>query len=260
MNSIIKDRKKYIALYLLFALIFCATVGALAALGIKTSEKHHDNEETESESDTLPNKYPDITVVIDAGHGGEDGGTVGRNGALEKDLNLSIAFALADALEGNGISTLLTRSEDVLLYDKSSDYHGQKKAQDLATRRRIAEECEKAVFVSIHLNSFPEEKYSGLQVYYSENDPDSLRLAKEIQTLTAKTLQPKNNRQCKSGTDIYLLAMLECPAVLVECGFLSNSEECELLCSPDYQKRLADTLATAITEYLHNNEKNEPLS
>ena len=250
-----KDKKLYILLYLLLTLIICVTVGALAVLGIKSSERHRDTEETESETDTLTDRYSGITVVIDAGHGGEDGGTVGVNGALEKDLNLSISLALADALRVKGVETVLTRTEDILLYDRNSDYHGQKKAQDLSERRRIAEECDNAIFVSIHLNSFPEEKYSGLQVYYSENDPASIALAEEIRSLNAKTLQPQNNRQSKSGKDIYLLERLTCPAVLVECGFLSNAEECELLCSSEYQKRLADMLSEAIAEYIA--EKNE---
>ena len=250
MDRTAKDKNLYIVLYLLLTLIICATVGALAVIGIRTADGHRDADETESETAPLPDEYSNITVVIDAGHGGEDGGTVGVNGVLEKDLNLSIALALADALNSRGINTVLTRTEDILLYDRNSNYHGQKKAQDLAERRRIAEECENAIFVSIHLNFFPEEKYSGLQVYYSENDPDSLKLAQEIQRLTAETLQPENDRQCKASKDIYLLERLTCPAVLVECGFLSNAEECKQLCSPHYQKQLAYTLSEAIIKYI----------
>ena len=154
-----------------------------------------------------------------------------------------------------GVTTLLTRSEDILLYDKSSNHKGQKKIQDLAARRRIAEECEGAVFVSIHMNSFPEEKYKGLQVYYSENNECSKTLAQGIQTLTAKVLQPENTRQCKLGNNMYLLEQLTCPAILIECGFLSNREECARLSDASYQKELAALLATAISEYLILHEK-----
>ena len=100
------------------------------------------------------------------------------------------------------------------------------------------------------MNSFPEEKYKGLQVYYSENDEDSKALAQKIQTMTANELQPENTRQCKSGKDIYLLERLSCPAVLIECGFLSNQEECARLSDENYQKELASLLAASISEYL----------
>ena len=190
-------------------------------------------------------------VILDAGHGGEDCGAVGVNGVLEKDLNLQIALLLEKILNANGIRTVMTRSEDVLLYDKNSDYKGQKKIQDLATRRKIAEEYENAVFVSIHMNAFPQTQYSGLQVYYSANHPNSQALAEEIQSVTKQLLQPRNERKIKSGGEnIYLLERLSCPAVLIECGFLSNSEECEKLSDPSYQEELALTIGVAICRNL----------
>ena len=251
MKTRITDGKKYLALFIAFSFFLCAALTLLIALGSRIADEQNSfrSEEDENESEELTGG---VIVVIDAGHGGEDGGAVGRNGVLEKDINLSLALSLSDALESMNVSTLLTRNEDILLYDKSSNYQGQKKAQDLAERRRIAESCENAIFVSIHMNSFPEEKYKGLQVYYSENNEESLVLAQSIQSLTARLLQPENNRQCKSGGSIYLLERLTCPAILIECGFISNTEECELLSTEEYRQSLAELIAAAIYDYLKN--------
>jgi N-acetylmuramoyl-L-alanine amidase len=197
-----------------------------------------------------PNAKRLPTVIIDAGHGGEDGGAVGKNGVYEKDLNLKIALELKEMLETKGVSVRLTRTDDTLLYDRNTNYEGRKKALDMAARLAIINEYKNAVFVSIHMNSFPQEKYNGLQVYYSENDPTSIELAKIIQSLTISNLQPENNRKVKpSGGDIYLLEKTGHPAVLVECGFLSNADECELLCTDGYRGRLCLTLCTAIFKY-----------
>ena len=114
--------------------------------------------------DTVAYGAPQLTVVLDAGHGGEDGGARSASGVLEKDINLDIALRLRDLLEANGVAVVLTRSTDVLLYDRDVDYHGRKKALDLAARRKIAEETENCIFVSIHMNAFPQTQYHGLQV------------------------------------------------------------------------------------------------
>lgn len=192
---------------------------------------------------------PRYTVIIDAGHGGEDGGAVSQSNIFEKDINLAVAFSLRDLLVANGVSVVLTRSEDILLYDRTVNYQGRKKALDLAARRKIAEETENAIFVSIHMNAFPLEQYCGLQVWYSQNSPDSIILAQTIQDFAAKKIQPENDRRVKPATSaIYLLHHLQCPAVLVECGFLSNPQEAELLASEDYQNQLAFLLFLSITE------------
>lgn len=247
MSIYITDTKRYICLFLALSLFFCAILGALMLLGFKTAPSAN---EPAFADEALP------TVIIDAGHGGEDGGAIGFGDVYEKDLNLSIALMLSDILKLNGINTVLTRSEDILLYDKNSDYQGQKKVQDLATRRKIAESYENAIFVSIHMNAFPEEKYSGLQVYYSKNEPSSKALAENIQDITKELLLPENNRKCKeAGKNIYLLDRLECPAVLVECGFLSNKEECARLSEREYRQKLALCLASAVTKYVNDVKK-----
>ena len=171
----------------------------------------------------LPTSTP--YIVIDAGHGGEDGGAIGINGGYEKDVNLAVALILRDILTEKGLNVIMTRSEDILLYDKDSDYEGHKKEQDLLNRRKIAETYEDPIFISIHMNSFPIEKYNGLQVYYSKNTPSSMELANKIQTNARQHLQIPNKRTTKPSDGIYLLDRLKCTAVLVECGFLSNPEE-----------------------------------
>jgi len=247
MSIKITDRKRYICVFGIFTIIFCLIMSLLIFLGIYSNRRYAAPTVTDSESP--------ITVVIDAGHGGEDGGAVGVNGVYEKDVNLAIALMLNDILRINGIETVMTRSEDILLYDKNSDYHGQKKVQDLMSRRRIAEGYDKAVFVSIHMNAFPEEKYSGLQVYYSQNNEGSEKLAEDIQTAAKETIMPTNTRRCKAADNsIYLLDRLNCPAVMIECGFLSNPEECERLSDRSYQRKLAMCIAASIINYVSSEE------
>ena len=180
-----------------------------------------------------------ITVILDAGHGGEDGGASGKNGILEKDLNLSICMKIGKELTDNGVNVLYTRTEDILLYDKSADHANRKKALDLAERVKIAQNTPNCIFVSIHMNSFPESKYRGLQVFYSPHNPQSQELANMIQKDAQAYLMPDNHRKIKPATSaIYLLDRLHCPAVLVECGFLSNAADETLLSAKPWQKNV----------------------
>lgn len=198
-----------------------------------------------TDDDSLP------TVIIDAGHGGEDGGAIGINGCFEKDLNLKIAKKLKTALSSMGINCILTRSEDMLLYDRNADYEGQKKRLDMQARLNIVNGYENAVFISIHQNAFPIEKYSGTQIYYSPNNASSRELAVGIEQSVRDALQPENKRISKSSDGkIYLLDELECPSVLIECGFLSNAEECALLCTEEYQNHLCAVIAAEVAEQL----------
>ena len=190
-------------------------------------------------------------IIIDAGHGGEDGGTVGKNGVYEKDLNLKIAKEINDLALICGYDTVLTRTEDILLYDRNIDFKGRKKALDLLARVNIAKKYENAIFISIHMNAFPDSKYSGLQVYYSKNHADSKIIADEIQNTVRATLQKNNNRKTKQAdSSIFVLDNISIPSVLVECGFLSNEEECELLSDENYQKKLALSIFMSVLKYI----------
>lgn len=193
------------------------------------------------------------TVILDPGHGGEDGGAIGKNGVCEKDLNLAVAQEVEAELEERGISVICTRTEDILLYDRNVDYKGRKKMLDLAARLKVAKDTPNSVFVSIHMNSFPQTQYSGLQIYYSKNDPRSAILANLIQNEVRRQLQPENTRKTKqASSNIYLLDRIPSPAILVECGFLSNAEECERLSTEAYRKELALVLANAIADYVNS--------
>lgn len=190
---------------------------------------------------------PRRVIVIDAGHGGEDPGASG-GGLYEKDVNLKVAFFLSQLLRENGSETLLTRSEDKMLYGEGNE--NRKKYYDLLNRALIAESQENAVFVSIHMNKFPSESCRGLQTFYSVNNAGSKVLAELIQQ-NAAFLQPQNKRVIKpSGKEIFLLGRLRMPAVLVECGFLSNPEEAKLLADDEYLKKIAITVYLGINGYL----------
>ncbi len=203
-----------------------------------------------SEPTALQSKF---TVVIDAGHGGEDGGAVG-GGLVEKDLNLDIALRLRALLEDGGVKTLLTRDEDILLYDRESDYRGKKKSQDLRRRLEITESTENPVLVSIHMNYFPQTQYSGLQVWYGTADASSKTLADLIQSGAKNALQPSNKRVTKAASSsIFLLHHTKAPAVLVECGFLSNPGEARALGDAEYRQKLAEVIFSAIVEYISQN-------
>ena len=125
---------------------------------------------------------------------------------------------------------------------------------DLAARLKIAKETPNSIFVSIHMNAFPQTQYSGLQVYYSKNDASSKKIADLIQSNVKKYLQSSNNRKTKSATSsIFLLDRLETPAVLIECGFLSNDEECKLLSTNEYRKKLSFVIFCSLMDYISNN-------
>ncbi len=193
------------------------------------------------------------TVIIDAGHGGEDGGTSSANGLIEKDVNLSIARILCDMLKASGINVVMTREEDKLLYDRNTDYHGRKKKLDHAARLNIMKDIENAVFISIHMNSYTDPRYSGLQVWYSQNFSDSIRLADLIQDNNKKMLQSENTRRTKAATSaIFLLNEATCPAVLVECGFLSNSVEAAKFAGDEYRQQISFMLFCSILDFLQN--------
>lgn len=200
---------------------------------------------------TPPKTLPSLpTVVIDAGHGGEDGGASSAQGLTEKDVNLSVALALRDLLEANGIPTVMTRTQDILLYNRAINYTGHKKSLDLAARRAIADNTKNCILVSIHMNAFPAPQYSGLQVWYSPALPQSQSLAAAVQN-EALTLAPHNNRQIKAaGSNIYLLHHATYPAILVECGFLSNPREAEQLSDHAYRQALAFVIFSGLMTYM----------
>ena len=187
------------------------------------------------------------TLILDAGHGGEDAGAIGANGVLEKNLNFTVTHALAQLLRMAGYNVVETRTEDRLLCEASTP-KGHRKQRDLSNRLRVSEENPDSVFISIHMNTFPLPSCTGTQIWYSPNDPASIEWAKSLQASVKEHLQPDNNRKIKAATSaIYLLRHATNPAILIECGFLSSPSECEQLCDSAYQQALTLTLFAAIT-------------
>lgn len=191
-------------------------------------------------------------VIIDAGHGGFDGGAVSDDGTVEKDINLSIALYLQEYLAIFNIKTIMIRETDCSVEDNGLNTIRQKKTSDLHNRMKIMEETDNAIFVSIHQNKFPDGKYNGTQVFYSpKTKEESQVLAQTIQDYIVNTLQKDNKRQIKEcGTSVFLMYNAVKPAVLVECGFLSNYEETQRLKSSEYQKKIAFCIAMGIQNYL----------
>ena len=234
-------------------LIFCAFTLFLCVFCIllTLSSRQNDAQKTDSDAtDSTDASSATLTaVVIDAGHGGEDGGAASADGMQEKDINLAIALMLRDYYTAAGVPTVLTRDDDILLYDKSADHVGKKKMMDLASRLATANGTENALFISIHQNAFSDKKYNGLQVWYSPYSAVSFDIAKDIQSAST-LIQPSNYRKVKAADEkLFLLHRLRTPAVLVECGFMSNDEEAARLSTEEYQRKLAFTIFISTLKY-----------
>lgn len=228
--------------FMLFSIFLIVLISLLSSL----KEAFYKNE-----TDTVSTHEP-FTVILDAGHGGEDGGAIGNGNIYEKDLNLSITLKIGKLLEKKGVNVIYTRTTDTLLYNKNDDYKNKKKSLDLAERVKIAEKVENSIFVSIHMNSFSQANTKGFQVYYSQNDPRSRVIAERIQNAVRTKLQPTNKRKIVPATSrIYLLDNITRPAILIECGFLSNPEECHLLTIEKYQIELSKIISDEIIRYVN---------
>lgn len=189
-------------------------------------------------------------IIVDAGHGGVDGGAVASDGTVEKDINLKIALKLRDCLAAMGFSVLLTREGDYSIHDSSAGTIRQKKVSDIKNRLKMTSDHPEALFVSIHQNTYTSSKYRGSQVFYAAQNPKSRELAELLQTSLRDQLQPENTRQIKpSPKSIYLLYHMQSVGALVECGFLSNHDETQMLKSDDYQNKLAFSIACGIMDY-----------
>lgn len=183
--------------------------------------------------------------IIDAGHGGEDGGATSCTGKLEKEINLEIALRLNDLLHFLGYDTRMIRTTDVSIYTKGESL-SQKKASDLKERVRIANETEGAILLSIHQNNFSDSRYSGAQVFYAKNE-GSQQLASQLQA--AFNEATGSSRKVKKSDGVYLMEHIDCPGILIECGFLSNPEEESRLRSAEYQKKLCCVIASIAVSY-----------
>ncbi|MCR5479843.1 MAG: N-acetylmuramoyl-L-alanine amidase [Ruminococcus sp.] len=190
-------------------------------------------------------------IVLDAGHGGIDGGCVSVNGVAEKGINLSIVQTLRDCFDILGFDVVCTREDDRSIHDSGVEGIGKQKLSDMKNRLDIINRYDDALVLSVHQNQFVDDRYSGAQMFYAKDSDDSRRLAECMKKQFVALLQPNNERETKPiGKEIYLIHNAKSPSVLVECGFLSNHDEAKLLESADYQKKVAFTILTGAQEYL----------
>lgn len=191
------------------------------------------------------------TVIIDAGHGGFDGGASAADGTVEKDINLQISKKICAILRLNGYNVIMTRNEDTGTEDDESEVIARRKKSDLSNRLQIMKDNPDAIFVSIHLNKFTTSAANGAQVFYTKNYKEAYMLANSVQKSIVNYIQPENTRVVKQGTDsTYLLKNAAVPAIIVECGFLSNKSELEKLKNDDYQTQMAFAITYGIIDYL----------
>ena len=189
-------------------------------------------------------------VVIDAGHGGVDGGATSCTGKLESMYNLEIALRLNDLLHLLGVHTKMVRTTDISVYTQGETI-AAKKVSDLKERVRIANNTENAILLSIHQNHFTNSQYSGAQVFYAPTDGSNL-LAQQMQTAFITALNPGSNRKIKKADGVYLMQNISCPGILVECGFLSNPQEEAKLRDPKYQRNICCVIAGTMSRYLYS--------
>lgn len=188
------------------------------------------------------------TIIIDAGHGGVDGGATSCTGKLESAFNLEIALRLNDLMHLLGIHTKMIRTTDISVYTQG-DTIAAKKVSDLKERVRIVNETENALLVSIHQNTFSDGRYGGAQVFYGK-EGEGQQLAEQLQTAFCSTVNPGSNRRSKQADGVYLMEHINTTGVLIECGFLSNTEEEARLRSADYQKQLCCVIAATVSNFL----------
>lgn len=188
------------------------------------------------------------TIVIDAGHGGEDGGAVSCTGAKESGINLEIALRLRDLLHLLGYKTRMIRTEDISVYTAGQTL-AQKKVSDLRERVRIVQETEDPLLVSIHQNTFSDSRYSGAQVFYAPAG-EGRALAEALQRDIGQTLNPGSNRSAKAASGVYLMEHICCTGILVECGFLSNAAEEARLRDGGYQQKVTAVIACGLSNFL----------
>ncbi len=207
---------------------------------------------TTRELQTVPTSSLPISnhvVILDAGHGLPDGGAVAEDGTYESSINLSIVEKLQKLLESSSCTVILTRSDENGIYELDSDTIRKKKISDMKNRAKIGNTSNAEIFVSIHLNKIPSTKYSGWQTFYKKDNDNSLKLANCIQDNLNYAIQKENKRVPEKVPNIYLSKNLEIPFTIVECGFLSNSNELSLLKTDNYQEVLAWGIYTGIMDY-----------
>lgn len=234
-------------LMLLLAVYLLSRQAAIRVANMKSIDQSMQTTEEQESSEIAAKKQKEYTIMVDPGHGGADPGKVGINQALEKDINLSIAHKLRKLLEKEGIHVVMTREQDAGLYDENA---GSKKAQDMKRRCALIEETAPIFTVSIHQNSYHEEYVNGAQVFYYTYSDEGKKIAECLQQQLIDDIDPSNTRAAKANDTYYLLIHTSTPTVIVECGFLSNSKEADLLTQDSYQDKMAQSICAGVVKYV----------
>ena len=233
--AVIKIRHFTVIVCLLFTVIYSFSVFYILSSSIIS---------TAGSANSLP------SVIVDAGHGGEDGGAVAADGTNEKDYNLDIALRLDQILKMNGYNVIMTRTDDIMTCDDGLPTLRARKISDIHNRFRIITENPNALFVSIHQNKYSDPLQHGTQVFYSGNNELSKALAESIQSAVVSKFQQDNKRAVKkSGSEIYLLYNARSPAILVECGFISNYDDLNKLKTDEYKTQMSMMIAEGIINF-----------
>ena len=234
-------KKRIIALVSLICVVLIAGT-------IRVTNNTKEKEETvETVSLPVSNKV----IVIDAGHGSPDEGAENKDGLTEAAINLKIALKVQNLLEQSGCTVILTRSDENGIYDEKSNTIKQMKVSDIKNRVKIGNESSADIFVSIHLNKIPQSQYYGWQTFYKNGNEDSINLATSIQNGLNEAIKRENKRIPLKISGIYIVDHVEIPLSIVECGFLSNPEEAELLQQDEYQNQLAWGIYIGIINYFY---------
>lgn len=221
--------------------VFCVCAGVILYAKNKL-------EETVSVS-AVP--HNDTVIVLDAGHGGMDGGCSTADGKTEKGINLNILLSVRDMARFFGYNVEATRIKDISIHDSGVTGIRNQKVSDMENRLELFNKYSNSVCVSIHQNTFSDPKYSGAQMFYSDKNEESERLASIMQSKFVENLQPSNERETKlCGSELYLCYFCNNPAVMVECGFLSNAEEAAKLTDEAFQEQVAFTVFSGINEFV----------
>lgn len=224
----------------------------LVCIGVSYGVQSQSKDGDVSQVSTLPSKSNRV-VILDAGHGGMDGGCTSADGTVEKDINLNILLNLRDMLTATGYTVEVTRDSDKSIHDKGIEGIANQKSSDMDNRLALFNKYDNAICISIHQNQFTDSKYSGAQMFYSDTNSKSETLARIMQDNFVKYLQPNNAREIKlCGKELFLCYFSENPTVMAECGFLSNPEEAEKLKDEEYQKEVAFTIYSSICEFCSN--------
>ena len=241
---IILDKKKIVKI-LSVVMIF---IFAYIITGYNVNNTKNQSKTIETVALPINNKV----IVLDAGHGVPDEGAQSSNGTTEAESNLKIALKVQNLLEQSGATVILTRSDENAIYDLDSKTLKQKKISDIHNRVKIGNESSADIFVSIHLNKIPQQQYWGWQTFYKQESPEGQKLATSIQNSLNESIQKENKRVPMKIENVYIIKHVEIPTTIVECGFLSNPEEEQLLLNNEYQDKLAWGIYTGIMDYFYN--------